>query len=164
MAKQTINSTSVQADRIKPKTSSIKSIEDSTAGRALVSTGAVRILKDYLLEARGLKIPSIVKAGFANIVFSPAVEPFMPTPMRMTESVSALWALIGLFSSAICQQRYGSSKPAKIEVDVHSATLMLMSLALFRIEGVSHEEMAKRVEYLDKGRISETYRAMATNM
>ena len=125
---------------------------------------ARRILMDCLLENSSLGIPSQVSEGASAVVFTPNVKAFMPTPMKMTESVSALWACIGLFASAICQERYSASVPRSIEVDVYSATLMLMSLALFEIDGLGEGEAEQRVAYIDKGRISETYRAMATNM
>ena len=125
---------------------------------------AKRILVECLLENPSLGIPSQVSEKASAVVFTPKVNPFMLTPMKMTESVSALWACIGMFASTISQERYNAPKPKSIEVDVHSATLMLMSLALFEIEGCDQGEAAHRVEYIDKGRISETYRAMATNM
>ncbi|KIW35511.1 uncharacterized protein PV07_02202 [Cladophialophora immunda] len=125
---------------------------------------AKQILVRHLLENPSLDIPSQVSRNVSAVTFTPEAGPFMPTPMKMSESVSALWACIGLFASAISQERYSVPVPKSIQVDVHSATLMLMSLALFEIEGCGQGEAAQRVEYIDKGRISETYRAMATNI
>lgn len=129
-----------------------------------IAAGAMQALVRHLLQDPSLDIPQEVSENASAVRFTPDANPFMPTPMKMTESVSALWSCIGLFASTICQQRYNTSKPDSIEVDVHSATLMLMSLALFEIPGLEEGEAARRVQHIEKGRIYETYRAMATNM
>jgi hypothetical protein len=164
MATETISLPSWYEPRSAVDTSETKYDHDEISFRPSIADEATHILNRCLLQNRDLNIPYSVSAYASAVIFHPRAEPFMLTPMKMSESVSALWACIGLFASSICQERYHTAKPQKIEVDVHSATLMLMSLALFEIEGLEAGELKTRVDHLDKGRISETYRAMATNM
>jgi hypothetical protein len=127
---------------------------------------AKRILMDCLIGNTALDMPAIVCESAPIVAFTPDIEPFMPTPMKMTESVSALWGCIGLFASAISKERYKVGKAKSIKVDVYSATLMLFSLVLFEVNGnnFGDGEIAARAAHIDKGNISETYRSMATNM
>lgn len=72
-----------------------------------------------------------------------------------------------MFASAIAQDRYGGDAGrGRIDVDVHSASLMIFSLVLFELggRGVGDPEVLGRTAYLDKGGILETYRGLATNM
>lgn len=127
---------------------------------------AKRILLECLLENEALAMPLEVIQRVSEVTFTPHINSFMPTPMEMTESVSAIWACIGLFATTIAQKRYDVPQRLKIEVDVQAATLMLSSLVLFEIngKGIADKEVSARGAHLDKGRIGETYRAMATNM
>lgn len=86
--------------------------------------------------------------------------------MKMSESASAIWACIGLFASAICQERYGAEEPKRISVDVYTATLMLCSVFLFGVKGKTFVEsqVAPRAVHLDKGHNRETYRNVVSNM
>lgn len=127
---------------------------------------AKRILLQCLVGNAALEMPPEVVELAPAVKFTPEISPFMPTPMKMTESVSALWASIGLFATAIARKRYGMDQRMDIGVDVQAATLMLASLNLFEMDGkgIGHEEIASKAAHLDKGHIGETYRAMATNM
>jgi hypothetical protein len=127
---------------------------------------AKRILMECLLDNKALDMPLEVTERASEVAFTPQINSFMPTPMKMTESVSALRACIGLFATTIVQKRYNASHHMKIEIDLQAATLMLSSLVLFEIngKGIADQEVSARGAHLDKGHISETYRAMATNM
>ncbi|KIW95863.1 uncharacterized protein Z519_02927 [Cladophialophora bantiana CBS 173.52] len=131
-----------------------------------VAKEAKRILIDHLIRNVDFAMPAVVSEEASRVIFTPDTEPFMPTPMKMTESVSALWACIGLFANTICRERYNTPKPGSIEVDVYSATLMLFSLMLFQLGGSGFEdgEMTARTAHIDKGMIRETYRGLATNI
>jgi hypothetical protein len=133
---------------------------------ASVTIEAARILRECLVNNADLDMPAVVKEQLSLVSFSPETAPYIPTPMKITESCSALWGCIGLFANAISQERYHSAKPEKIEVDVHSASLMLFSLVLIQMggKGVSDPEVLARTAHLDKGKISEPYRGLATNM
>jgi hypothetical protein len=106
----------------------------------------------------------VIKEG-PLVSFTPKCAPYMPTPMKLTESSSALWGCIGLFRSAISQARYKTPPLKKIEVDVH-ATLMIFSLVLIQFDGkgVGDPEVLERSAYLGKGGILERYRGLVTNM
>ncbi|KAK5028752.1 hypothetical protein LTS07_006131 [Exophiala sideris] len=132
---------------------------------ASISKEAKRILMDHLCTNSDLDMPQAMLEEASKVIFTPNVEPFMPTPMKMSESVSALWACIGLFASAVCQQRYKIQKSERIEVDVYTATLMLFSLNLFQFDDMIKDgEIETQIAHIDKGRIGETYRSLATNI
>lgn len=134
--------------------------------RCSIPREAKRILLECLVGNETLAMPREVVEGALHVTFTPEINSFMPTPMKMTESVSAIWACIGLFAAAIVQRRYYIQPSMKIAVDVQAATLMLSSLVLFEIDGkgIADQDVSARATHLDKGRISETYRALATNM
>lgn len=133
---------------------------------ASVAQEAARILQECLVGDAKLGMPKGVKEQVPLVSFTPETAPYIPTPMKITESCSALWGCIGLFAATIAQERYNTPKPSKIEVDVHSASLMLFSLVLFQLggKGVGDPEVLERTAYLDKGGILERYRGLATNM
>ncbi|OAL22848.1 hypothetical protein AYO22_06756 [Fonsecaea multimorphosa] len=158
MSTEAITISSTYESRLSPDTVNGNAFHHSLHPSGSVPKEAKQILIRHLLENASLGIPSEVSGNVSAVTFTPNVSPFMPTPMKMTESVSALWACIGLFATAISQGRYGVPMPKSIEVNVYSATLMLMSLALFEIERCDQGEAAQRVKYIDKGRISETYK------
>lgn len=159
MAFATTDGLSTNADRL-IHGSSDKPLHSSIPGEAK------RILLECLLGNEALAMPLEVVERASQVTFTPQINSFMPTPMKMTESVSAIWACIGLFATAVAQKRYNMPQHVKIEVDVQAATLMLSSLVLFEIDGkgIADKEVGARGAHLDKGCITETYRAMATNM
>jgi hypothetical protein len=138
----------------------------SQTNASSVPKEAARILRECLVNNAALDMPALVKEQLSLVRFGPETAPYIPTPMKITESCSALWGCIGLFASAISQERYDRAKPEKIEVDVHSASLMIFSLVLIQLggKGVGDPEVLGRSAYLDKGGILETYRGLATNM
>lgn len=71
-----------------------------------------------------------------------------------------------MFATAIAQERYGIAAPKYIDIDLHSASLMLFSLVLIQLggKGVGDPEVLDRSAFLDKGGILERYRGLATNM
>lgn len=132
----------------------------------LIPSDAKRILTTLLTENASLEMPAAVTKYASSVIFTPEVSPFLPTPMKMSESASALWACIGLFAGVICRERYDVGEPKKIVVDVYSATLMLCSVFLFQIDGKPfiESQLAPRAVYLDRGHNRETYRSVVSNM
>lgn len=130
-----------------------------------IPAGAKEILT-FLTKNASLEMPATVTKYASSVTFTPDVDPFLPTPMKMSESASALWACIGLFANTICRERYDAKEPEKIVVDVYAATLMLCSVFLFEIKGKHFVEsqVAPRAVHLDKGRNRETYRNVVSNM
>jgi hypothetical protein len=140
-------------------------IDTPKNARPSIPSEAQRILT-MLTKNPGLEMPLSVTGYASSVTFEPNVSPFLPTPMKMSESASALWACIGLFASAISRERYGSGEPKRIEVDVYSATLMLCSVFLFQVDGKVFTESpaVARAIHLDKGSNRETYRNVVSNM
>ncbi|KEF63683.1 uncharacterized protein A1O9_01661 [Exophiala aquamarina CBS 119918] len=157
---ETIDSLGTGIDKTEPKAGADELLHSS------IPQEAKRILVECLVGNESLAMPQVVVEGAPYVTFTPEINSFMPTPMKMTESVSAIWACIGLFAAAILQRRYDIQPSLEIAVDVQAATLMLSSLVLFEIEGkgIADEEVSARAAHLDKGRIGETYRALATNI
>jgi hypothetical protein len=138
----------------------------SDDSRSSVPAEAKQILIDLLTKDPKLEMPASVTEYALSVTFTPNVSSFLPTPMKMSESASALWACVGLFASAISRERYNTGKPKKIEVDVYSATLMLCSVFLFEVNGKVFTESpaVARAIHLDKGNNRETYRGVVSNM
>jgi hypothetical protein len=138
----------------------------TSTSTASVTKESARILRECLVNNADLDMPVLIKELLPLVSFSPETAPYIPTPMKITESCSALWGCIGLFATAIAQERYNIAKPRKLDVDVHSASLMLFSLVLIQLEGkgVGDPEVLQRSAYLDKGNVMERYRGLATNM
>jgi hypothetical protein len=134
--------------------------------RSSIPSDAKKILTAFLAENANLEMPAAVTKYVSSVTFTPDVSTFLPTPMKMSESASAMWACIGLFASAICRERYDAGEPKKIEVDVYSATLMLCSVFLFQVNGKNFVEsqVVPRAAHLDRGRNRETYRNVVSNM
>lgn len=137
--------------------------EDS---RSSIPLDAKKILTTFLTKNASLEMPAAVTDYASSVTFTPDVSSFLPTPMKMSESASAMWACIGLFASAICRERYGAGEPEKIVVDVYSATLMLCSVFLFQVNGkiFVESQVAPRAVHLDRGRNRETWRNVVSNM
>ena len=131
-----------------------------------IGSKARDIMIASLVEKSSLSMPAAVKDLAATVSFTPDAKSFLPTPLRMSEASSALWACIGLFAHVICQDRYEVDKPKRIVVDVYSATLMLCSVFLFEINGKPFlaSDTARKAMYLDRGQMRETYRANISNM
>lgn len=131
-----------------------------------IAAEARRILAEHLQANTSLQLPSNVTNRLATVQFTPeTVTPSVPTPAKLSESSAALWALLGVFSAVIAEERYGLPQQ-DVTVDVHSATLFPLSALIARIDGkgVWDPEVKCRVGYLDHGYIGETYRSLASNM
>jgi hypothetical protein len=143
-----------------------KTIPPPESLRSSIPSDAKNILTAFLTNNANLEMPASVTEYASSVTFTPDIGSFLPTPLKMSESASAMWACIGLFANAICRERYNAGEPKKIVVDVYSATLMLCSVFLFQINGKNFVEsqVAPRAVHLDKGRNRETYRGAVSNM
>ena len=131
-----------------------------------IAAEAQRILDERLLHNKGLKIPASVADRLSSVSFTPSdAPPIIPTPCKISESAAALWALVGLFSAKIYEDRYGSG-PQKVDVDIHQITLFPFSAFLFEIDGkgISDISLKDRTRHMDLGNFTEPYRALATNV
>lgn len=67
-----------------------------------------RIFHECLLNNKQLSLPSAFTEAAKKVSFvGPDPKPFINTPCKMTESVSALSALVATAASAIAADRYG---------------------------------------------------------
>jgi hypothetical protein len=131
-----------------------------------IAAEAHRILIHHLQENIQLNLPPSVSTRLDSVTFTPSsVTPSIPTPAKISESCSALWALLGAFSATISEQRYLLTKQ-EVTVDVHSATLYPMSALITTIDNkeIWEPSVKERVLYLDLGQIREPYRSLASNM
>lgn len=126
-----------------------------------------RILHDVLIQDPGLNILTAIKEAAQNVDFVGGDgKPFVPTPMKMTESSAALNALVAASASAVAADRYGI-KHQDIEVNTDIATLFLESVALPTIDGKSfntNAEMKAELAKMDLHDQQSAIRRYATNI
>jgi crotonobetainyl-CoA:carnitine CoA-transferase CaiB-like acyl-CoA transferase len=131
-----------------------------------VQAAADEIFRDVLLRDHRLQLPEGTAAIAARTKFSTQAmsKPFLPTPMKMTESITALWALAASIGNFICRERYGIEQDVMVNSD--TATLFLMSSVLATVGGkpLSDKELAKRYEKYDTGQMFLPCRRVATNI
>ncbi|ODQ78902.1 hypothetical protein BABINDRAFT_162566 [Babjeviella inositovora NRRL Y-12698] len=130
-----------------------------------ITAEATRIFNSLVNDPR-LDVPEIVKCAARHVTIQARHEvPFLPTPLKMTESSTALWAYLSAWSLAIMNARYGLDEETAV-VDAEQATLYLFSFALVRFNGVPIQDkrFALRATQYDTGKYNEPYRALATNI
>ncbi|KAH7153188.1 CAIB/BAIF family protein [Dactylonectria macrodidyma] len=89
-----------------------------------------RLLQEHLLDDKQLSLPSSFSEAAKKIKFvGKDSKPFIPTPCKITESVSALSGLVAAAASAVASDRYGIDFQ-DAEVDTDLATLFLESIML----------------------------------
>ncbi|KAL4862566.1 hypothetical protein BDV12DRAFT_190333 [Aspergillus spectabilis] len=112
---------------------------------------SARILHDRLLDGGKIDFPESFKEAAQHIRFVGGDDsPFVPTPLKMTESSSALNALVAVAASAVAKDRYGVDYQ-DIEVNTDVATLFLMSLILPTVNGQSVLQHPQIVAECQKG-------------
>lgn len=88
------------------------------------------ILRDLLLKDPKLNLPASYAAAAEKVRFEgPDSQPFIPTPLKITESSSALNGLLATAASAVAHDRYGTPLQ-DVVVNTDLSTLFLMSLLL----------------------------------
>lgn len=100
-----------------------------------VQEEASRILHTHLLASPTLALPPSFAAAAQKLKFvGPDPAPFIPSPCKMTESSSALTALVAAAAGAVAADRY-SIDHQDLEVNTDLATLFLESVLLPRVAG-----------------------------
>ncbi|RDW83538.1 uncharacterized protein DSM5745_03864 [Aspergillus mulundensis] len=94
-----------------------------------VQTEAARVLAERLLNGTAIDVPDSFKEAAKRVRFIGDSAPFIPTPLRITESSSALNAYVAAIASAISKDRYGIDYQ-DITVNTDVASLFLMSIIL----------------------------------
>ncbi|KAH8714308.1 CoA-transferase family III domain-containing protein [Ilyonectria robusta] len=96
-----------------------------------------RFLHERVLNDKTLLLPSSFSEAAKKIKFvGQDPKPFIPTPCKITESVSALSGLVAAAASAVASDRYGIDFQ-DAEVDTDLATLFLESILLPTVNGKS---------------------------
>ncbi|KAL4734350.1 CoA-transferase family III domain-containing protein [Aspergillus similis] len=116
-----------------------------------IQAEAVRVLEEHLLNNKTLDIPASFREAAKKVKFVGDSTPFIPTPLKITESSSALNALLGVIASAVSKDRYGVDHQ-EITVDTDVASLFLMSIILPTVGGTSalaHPVIAKELAKAD---------------
>jgi hypothetical protein len=110
-----------------------------------------RVLRDVLVADPALNILPSIKEAAKKVKFTGGGDghPFLPTPMKMTESSSALNALVAASASTVAADRYGIDFQ-DIEVNTDLATLFLESVLLPTINGTPFNSDPKMREELSK--------------
>ncbi|KAJ5895492.1 hypothetical protein N7495_007183 [Penicillium taxi] len=118
-----------------------------------VQDESARVL-DTLFSDPKIDFPESFKKAAKKVKFVGHRDPFIPTPLKITESSSALSAYTAAVASAISADRYGLELQ-DIEVNTDVATLFLMSLVLATINGKPALENPKIRAEIAKGDVHE---------
>jgi len=65
------------------------------------------VLEEHLLDDPKLSLPDCFKEAAKVTFVGDNPQPFVPTPCKITESSSALNALVAVAASAVAKDRYG---------------------------------------------------------
>jgi hypothetical protein len=127
-----------------------------------------RILRNVLVTDPGLDIFPSIKEAARKVQFTGGGDgkPFVPTPLKMTESSAVLNGLVSAAASAVAADRYGIEYQ-DVEVNTDLATLFLESVALPTIDGKSfnaNPHMQKELGSMDLHDQASPIRRYATNI
>ncbi|KAI1204460.1 CoA-transferase family III [Annulohypoxylon truncatum] len=132
-----------------------------------IQAEASRILNSVLLTDSRLQIPESVKTAAQRTSFDPSAltTPFLPAPIKCSESSTALWALLATFGNTICADRYGLTDQ-NVVVNSDVASIFLISFWLMRVGGkpISDPELGKRYSIYDTTNQFTFWRRLATNL
>lgn len=126
-----------------------------------------RILQENLLGDARLGISRSIAEAAKKIEFTGGdSQPFVPSPCKMTESSSALTALVAASGSVVAADRYGIEHQ-EIEVNTDVATLFLESVLLPTINGqhyLKNEHMQREMAKADIYQMSEPIHRFSTDV
>ncbi|KAI6086806.1 CoA-transferase family III [Hypoxylon rubiginosum] len=129
---------------------------------------ASRILHSVLLTDPRLQIPASVKAAAQRTSFDTSAlqTPFLPAPVKCSESSAALWALLATFGNAIAGERYPGLADQRVVVNSDVASIFLFSFLLLRVGGkpVSDPQLRKRYSVYDTTSQFTHWRRLVTNV
>ncbi|KAL6160061.1 hypothetical protein ACJQWK_09318 [Exserohilum turcicum] len=128
---------------------------------------ASRILHEVLLADPALDLATTIVEAAKKVHFTGnRSKPFVPAPVKLTESSASLTALVAAAASAIAEARYGIGYQ-DIEVNTDAATLFLESVLLPTINGRSYgesQEMMKELSKMDLHDMVSPIRRYATSI
>ncbi|KAH6989823.1 CoA-transferase family III domain-containing protein [Ilyonectria sp. MPI-CAGE-AT-0026] len=100
-----------------------------------VHEGAAQVFHEALLGDKRLELPAKVLELAEKTTFDPSTisEPYLPIPLKFTESSAGLWALASTYANAIVRERFGIEQSVSVNTDL--ASLFLASGLLARVDG-----------------------------
>ncbi|KAI1009337.1 hypothetical protein LB504_002994 [Fusarium proliferatum] len=132
-----------------------------------IHTEATRILNKVLLQDPRLQLPdSFVKAAEKVKFVGEDDQPFILTPLKITESSAALNALVATAANVVAAERYGINYQ-NVEINTDLATLFLESVLLPTIGGkhfTQNTKMLAELAKMDLHQMSKPVRRYATNV
>ncbi|PNP78695.1 hypothetical protein FNYG_08041 [Fusarium nygamai] len=132
-----------------------------------ISTEATRILNKVLLQDHRLQLPdSFVRAAEKVKFVGEDDQPFILTPLKITESSAALNALVATAANVAAAERYGINYQ-NVEINTDLATLFLESVLLPTIGGkhfMQSSKMLAELAKMDLHQMSKPIRRYATNV
>ncbi|KAF5228895.1 hypothetical protein FANTH_14385 [Fusarium anthophilum] len=125
-----------------------------------------RVFHEVLLNDARLALPAKVYELAERTVFDSLTipTPYIPVPLKVTESSAALWALAATCANAIVRERYGIEQSATVNTDL--ASLFLVSGLVARVDGklLADADLVARYSAYDLGHIFEKWRFNCTNV
>jgi crotonobetainyl-CoA:carnitine CoA-transferase CaiB-like acyl-CoA transferase len=132
-----------------------------------ISIEATRILNQVLIQDPRLQLPeSFVKAAEKVKFVGEDDQPFILTPLKITESSAALNALVATAANVVVAERYGINYQ-NVEINTDLATLFLESVLLPTIGGkhfMQSSKMLAELAKMDHYQMSKPIRRYATNV
>lgn len=127
---------------------------------------SARVFHEFLLNDTRLGLPAKVRELAKKTTFDAGTvsAPYIPAPLKITESSAALWALAATYANAIAHERYGIEQSVTVNTDL--ASLFLVSGLIPRVDGkpLTDPDLAARYAVFDLGRIFERWRFNCTNV
>ncbi|KAF4435215.1 hypothetical protein F53441_13570 [Fusarium austroafricanum] len=132
-----------------------------------VQAESSRIFKQVLLKDPKLQFPSsFIKAAEKVKFVGDDDQPFVLTPLKITESSSALTALVATAANVAASERYGLDYQ-HVQINTDTATLFLESVLLPTINGktfIYNEKMAAELTKMDLHSTMKPIRRASTNV
>ncbi|XEV00965.1 hypothetical protein FSHL1_006252 [Fusarium sambucinum] len=132
-----------------------------------IITESSRILNEVLLRDPKLGLPdSFIKAAEKLKFVNEDDQPFVLTPLKITESSTALTALVATAANVAASERYDIDYQ-EVEINTDLATLFLESVLLPTIGGksfVQNPSMLAEFAKMDVHQMSKPIRRFATNV
>ncbi|KAL7916778.1 CoA-transferase family III domain-containing protein [Trichoderma velutinum] len=125
---------------------------------------SARIFHEVLLNDARLALPVKVHELSKRTTFDTQTvsTPYIPLPLKVTESSAGLWALAATYANAIVRERYDIEQNVKINIDL--ASLFLVSGLIPHVDGkpLTDADLAVRYSVFDLGHIFESLNADKT--
>ena len=87
-----------------------------------------------LLDNPSLFVSPEVKAAAERVEFTGYADPWLPVPVKFSESISAISAFVAAAAVAVAEDRYGIKQDIKVNTYVHAlnTTQLIQALMIMR--------------------------------